>query len=381
MNEIRVLTLSGTPRERGVSHGQLLQDRIHDLNERLVRSMEAMPRAEGGLVLRFPESTLLAYARAHAPAIGDYAPELLAEMEGIAEGAEIPFDRILLLNCVAEVRRLFATDYAAQAIDRSLVVTPLPPPAPALPGCTCLAAQGDATRDGQVIIGQTYDTDAYWEPVVFRIREEGAGPEQLVMGHAGILAEFGINSAGLAFVASGLLVTDQRPGVPAPVVARKLLEQTRLGDALDAVIRAKRTIGISYLLASPFGVVDLETSAADYDCHYLQGSVFACANHVRSPALKHLQAGLYGADTFVRQGRAMQLLRASRGVLDLDSLKAIQRDHADYPLGICRHAEGAGAAMTRCAVLLKPAERLMLITDGNPCEMPYRRFELASSEF
>jgi hypothetical protein len=200
--------------------------------------------------------------------------------------------------------------------------------------------------------------------------------EQLVMGHAGILAQFGINGAGLAFVASGLLVRDQRPGVPAPVVARNILQQTRLSDGLEAIVKAQRTIGIDYVLATSWGVANLEASATEYDCQYLQDDLFSSANHVRSPALQDLQAGLYGLDSFVRQGRMVQLLQRNRGALTVESLQEIQCDHADYPFGICRHAiEGVSEAQARCAVILKPAERLMWVTDGNPCSRSYAEFQ------
>ncbi len=371
MNEIKALTLPGTPRERGRQHGEALTEGIHHLYERLVEMMASVQRGQDGLELRFPERTLLAFAGAHAPATKEYAPDLYAEIEGIAEGAGLSFNKLFLLNCVAEVRRLLFTDSASQAVGRALSAAPLPSPAPPQPGCTCLAVQGQAVRDQQVYIGQGYDIEPFWEPVVFRIKDEQARLEQVVMGHPGILAQFGMNGAGLAFVSSGLLVSDQRLGVPAPVVARKVLQQVRLSEGLEAIVQAQRTIGISYVVASSFGVVDLETSAAEYDCHYLQDDTFACANHIRSRALDHVQAGLYGLDSLVREGRMLQLLRAGHGALDVDALKTIQADHADYPFSICRHVvEGTSNAQTRCAVLMKPAERTMWITGGNPCESP-----------
>jgi isopenicillin-N N-acyltransferase-like protein len=124
-------------------------------------------------------------------------------------------------------------------------------------------------------------------------------------------------------------------------------------------------------------VVDLETSAADYDCHYLVDDIFACANHIRSSALDHVGAGLYGLDSLVREGRMVQLLRAGYGELEAGSLKVIQADHADYPFSICRHVlEGTSNAQTRCAVIMKPAERTMWIAAGNPCRSPFQEIRI-----
>jgi isopenicillin-N N-acyltransferase-like protein len=370
---MKVLDLTGSPGDRGYQHGQVLQDRIQGLYERFIKMIERVPKGQGGSADQFTESALLALAREHGPATKDYAPDIYAEMEGVAEGAGMPFDKILLLNCVAEIRRLKFKDALPHPSSPPTSASFVSPP----PGCTCFAVRGRATADGQVYIGQGYDIEPIWEPVVFRINDEGQEMEQVVMGHAGILAQFGMNAAGLAFVTSGTLVSDQRPGVPAPVVARKILQQERLSDGLEAVVRARRTIGADYVLASPFGVVNLETSAAAYDCCYVQEEIFSCANHVRSPALKHLQAGLYGMDSFVRQGRMLQLLAAGQGSLDMEALMETQGDHADHPFGICRHTvDGLSDAQTRCAVIMVPAERLMLITDGNPCSRPYEEFRI-----
>jgi isopenicillin-N N-acyltransferase-like protein len=377
MPGIKVVDLTGSPGDRGYKHGQILQDRIHGLYDQFITMMETVPQGQDAKTVRFPERALLAFAQAHNATTKDYAPDIHQELVGIAGGAKIPFERVLLLNCVAEIRRLKFGDTAIWKSEQTNPTEHLVPPQATQPGCTCFAAQGRATVDGQVYIGQGYDIEPIWEPIVFRISDERQETEQVVMGHPGILAQFGMNAAGLAFVTSGTLVSDQRPGVPAPVVARKILQQKRLSDGLEAVVRARRTIGADYVLASPFGVANLETSAAAYDCHYLQDEVFACANHVRSTALKHLQAGLYGMDSFVRHGRMLQLLEAGRGALDMEALKEIQGDHADYPFGICRHTvEGLSDAQTRCAVIVKPSECLMLIADGNPCSTPYEEFRI-----
>jgi isopenicillin-N N-acyltransferase-like protein len=342
--------------------------------------MEIVPQGLGGGAAGFSESTLLAFARAHDAPTQAFAPDIHQEMEGIASGAGMPFEKILLLNCVAEIRRLMFTPSAVEALH---AIRPHARPSstlPVQPGCTCFAVQGQATLDGEIYIGQGYDIDPVWEPILFRIHDGPEEMEQLVMGHAGILAQFGLNGAGLALVASGLLVTDQRPGVPAPVLARKILQQKRLCDGLEVIVQARRTIGIDYILATPFGVVNLETIATEHDCHYLQTDILATANHVRSPALKPLQAGSYGMDSFVRLGRMEQLLRREHGSLVLESLQEIQRDHADYPFAICRHTQnGLSDAETRCAVILKPVERLMWIAGGNPCSWPYQEFKLQTA--
>ena len=79
---------------------------------------------------------------------------------------------------------------------------------------------------------------------------------------------------------------------------------------MDAVVQAERTIGIHYVIAAPFGVIDVETSATQYSANYLQENLFTCANHICSSELKHLGIGIPSSGTFIREGRMMQLLRS-----------------------------------------------------------------------
>lgn len=359
MSTMRVVDLRGAPRERGRQHGETLRAEIGALHEAFV-GLTAAPE-DGTPAL--DTAAMVAYAREHAPYIQAATPDLFDEIAGIAEGAAVPLDTILTLTCVAEIRRL-----QIPAVRNALW---------SARGCTLFAVQGGAGSDPAVYVGQTYDIEPLWTPILFRIAADGRAPAQLVVGHPGILAAFGLNAAGIAFVASAILVRDQRAGLPAPILGRLILAERRLGAAAEAVTAARRTVGIHYVIAAPFGVIDLETSATRHAIAYVQDPVFTCANHIRSPDLRDLDLGTWGHGTVVREGRLRQLLADGGATPQVDRLRACLADHADAPLGICGHtAPGLSTCESRAAMIAHPASATLWVCDGTPCAHPFKAFSL-----
>lgn len=372
MGQLTTLSLTGSPRERGYQHGKELKDGVH-------RFYEAwMKRSENESSLKLTETDLLAFTRKHGPYVKQYAPEIYEEMEGIAEGAEIAFDKVLFINCFDEgVDSLRLPELAAQLTGQGLMPRVIP-----LQGCTSFAAFGEATVDGKVYIGQGYDVGTlYFEPVLFRIAAWGDEPEQLVYSHTGVIGVSGINAAALAIVENTLKPSDQRPGIPFPVLVRKALQQTILSDSLGAIIMAPRACGHNFIIGTPYAAVDIETSATKYDFKYLQDGIFGHANHYESPELKHLDLWRdWAPNTLVRSGRMHQVLKAKFGKLDLDAIKEIMSDHANYPNSICRHEDKRGGVYSTLSTLIyRPEDRLMLVTDGTPCVSPFQEFTIPAA--
>lgn len=366
MGEIKTITLTGTPHERGYQHGKALRDDIYGLYEAW------MKRSETDMALRLSETDLLSFTNKHGPYAKQYAPDIYEEMEGIAEGATIGLDRILFLNCFDEVGSLMLPGLAAQ-----LSGQPLPPVPVPLHGCTSFAVSGAGTADGEVYIGQGWDLETFYKPLVIRIPAQNGDQEQVLYSHAGMVGMAGVNAAGLAIVDNSLKPSDQKPGVPYPVVVRKALQQTTLSDLCGAIMVAQRACGMNYVIGSPFAAVNLETSALKYSLKYIQEGIFGHANHYEAPELIELEAlADWLPDTLIRSGRMVQLLKAGFGKLDLDALENVMCDHANYPNSICRHTDSPRGYKTVSTIICKPVDRLMLVTDGNPCENQFQGFSI-----
>ena len=136
------------------------------------------------------------------PAIEAFAPDLLEELAGIAAGAEVARDDILAINVRTEImfsaRIKAAMAAAGRRAHRVLGVCAAPRPAAA-----CSRARTGTGRRSP------HDT------VVVLRAEPDDGPAFVTVVEAGLLAKFGVNSAGLAVMTNALSCTDDDGDTPA----------------------------------------------------------------------------------------------------------------------------------------------------------------------
>src|SRR5437867_3841688 len=122
------IVVRGGPEERGRSHGEQARSKIHRCLEYYERnSMKSFG-------LQWEES--LNFSRIYLPAIEKYHPSGLLEMKGIAAGAEVSLEEILVLNArfdMQKFRRIRSSE------------------------CTSLALLSKATINGDVIVAQNWD--------------------------------------------------------------------------------------------------------------------------------------------------------------------------------------------------------------------------------
>src|ERR1043166_6522593 len=127
MQRIRV---AGAPLERGRPYGRAAASLVH---RGLAAYRDGFEHRAG-----LAWNAAVTHARTFTADIGSFAPDALEEMTGVAEGAGVPFDAILVLNCRSEL--MFA---AARSKGET-------PPSE----CTSFAATPEATADGHVLLGQ-----------------------------------------------------------------------------------------------------------------------------------------------------------------------------------------------------------------------------------
>ena len=89
------IRISGQAHERGVAYGSFAKERIL----KVIDEYKVLFDKEAHL----PWKDAVRMAKRYEPAIRAYRPDLIDEMKGIAEGAGVPFDVILTLNCRSEV--------------------------------------------------------------------------------------------------------------------------------------------------------------------------------------------------------------------------------------------------------------------------------------
>lgn len=363
---MRLKVLEGTPHAMGIAHGRTLREEIHALaEERLRLSLAAV--AEIGWEAT-PEQAL-ALARKFLPIQERWSPAVHAEFTGIAEGAGIAPELLLIGNGYTDFKDVLARD--ARRASHS-------PASEESAECTVFRVGPEATRDGRSYVGQTWDMHSTAEPFILcLLRRPAEGPATLGVTTAGCLSLVGLNDRGIACGNSNLVPTDARPGVIYLALIHAALSRARWEDACAAIREAPRSSGHNYYVAGPNAAfADLETTAEEVETLRPSEPIYVHANHYQSPRLMRLQAPLRpDATTQHREERLVARLIARAGALDPEGLREALADHDAGPGPVCVHDRGDGSKS--CAtVILCPETSTLWAGVGNPCEGSLCRFIL-----
>ncbi len=365
--KITFLELEGTGRQLGRAHGEALKDSITTLYEKY---MDCIVKQA---YISTTEEELLGLAMRNYEFARDYAPDLLEEMLGIAEGSGLAVEKIMFLHCLGE-----GLDLAFPQPANSLLKGPFF----ASPGCTAFGALGKATSDGHVLVGQNFDLqgDPYDHAVLLKIKK----PETtlLLLTLAGVIGCEGLSSHKLAVVVNKLIARDVRAGVPYTFVVRRALEQKNLVEALWQIMTAERAAGTNYLLADSSVIINIETTACYFDVLPMPDNIISHANHYKSSCLKEYDGmDRILADSFVRDAAMYNGIKNSYGQIDVPKAQQLLADHSSgYPYSICNHpAEDVPyyrAHQTIASMICAPADLKAWVCWGNPCQREYEEYSL-----
>jgi len=299
-------------------------------------------------------------ARRYLPFVEGALPQYIDEMRGLAEGAGVSFDDILVLNTIESI-----------TADRLHL------------GCTSLAAGGEACADGSVVVAHNED----WYPEdledVFLVHAEPEGePSFLAVSYGGLLPNIGFNAAGIAQCCDTVYATDVRLGIPRTIVARHVLAATNLDQAAQAALHPQRAAGYNHLLASADGdIVNLEASATRHESLPASGGLAAHTNHYVSPAMTVVEEDPQArVHSRARLDRARRRLDRLHGTIDAAGLASVLADHDDFPYSICSHVLNEPSPLdnqvTIASLVMDLTRRTMLAGWGNPCQATFAEFAL-----
>src|SRR3546814_8167931 len=95
------------------------------------------------------EASVAELAEAYVPRIADFDSDHVEEMRGIAEGADVPFAHILLLNARTELLKMAGNP----ALRRGLFAER------GADGCTTIIVQPERTPDGTLIRSEEHTSE------------------------------------------------------------------------------------------------------------------------------------------------------------------------------------------------------------------------------
>jgi isopenicillin-N N-acyltransferase-like protein len=261
-----LIELSGPPETRGRAYGQAAASRIR-------RGLGHYGAQLASLGL--DAGAVRALVTDYLPRIDAFDAEYVPEMRGIAAGAGVGFEEIVLLNARTEILKLAARP------DLRARLAAVPPD-----GCTGVIVLPEATQDGAVLHAQNWDWKAECAEtaVVLRIRRED-GPDILTFTEAGGLARSGFNAAGIALTANYLESDrDYRDlGVPLALMRRKVLQQSHFALALQAVYCTPKSASNNVMLSQSGGIgIDFECAPDETFQVHPEAGLLVHANHWQS---------------------------------------------------------------------------------------------------
>ncbi len=356
------LRVEGSPFERGRQLGLSCGDLIGRYPAFLLSQINDDPGGLHGQVpLGFQQSRRLTIeelrlrASSFLPSLRAWVPELVAEMEGMAQGAQLPIEDVLIVNLRGELIR------------ESMTVET---------GCTALAATGRATASSKAIVGQNLDGDPRLRDLLLVLHVlPDSGGQTLMLTFAGLVGYHGLGETIGAAATAGS-VGAWAEGLPHYPYKRLVLQQRSLGDALQLTCRYPFSSAGNYVFADSGGaILGLEIVPDAMPAELSAGEdVVVHTNHFLSEAFAPREALLEQfPDSPTRLAEAHRMIRSSHGGISVESIAGMLRSHTSGPASICRHTE----LETIGSFIAEPATGSFAATIGSPCMAEYERFELA----
>jgi isopenicillin-N N-acyltransferase-like protein len=309
-------------------------------------------------------------------------PQYAAELAGMAAGAAVRFESLLVLNCGEEIlcaeRPAGGPAVGASAAGVDTLETVVARPSDR---CTCIAI----AAPGRTVIGHNEDwIEDDVENMILLDLTTAAGTRILSMTGAAYLPQCGVNSHGLAFYGNTLYSRDERAGVPNTFKHRWLLEsRTRVEADARARLRG-RARGSNHLNAREGGEIwDLEVSAERDALVEPTAAAFgeagsaawlAHTNHFTAAEMSDLERSTSeGSRRRLERARALVPEGLARGDDPLDIIRGALSDHAHAPTSICAHPvpDDPEHGPTTGSIVVELEERRLHVCAGRPCENEY----------
>ena len=350
-----LIEVSGTHRELGQQIGEARREQVQHSVDNAHTLIE---QSYNTLELTWDGAKI--QARKYLPFAEERYPQYVDELRGIAEGAGVSFDDLMVVN-------------AMEAVTMDALH---------LTRCTSFAVNEQRTADGHVLLAHNEDWVPEDENDVYVIsakpRDE---PPFLAMTYGGLLPNVGFNAYGMAQAIDSVYPTDSRIGIPRLVVARAVLASRRISGALGRTLIQHRAAGYNHLLVHESGeMYSVEVSARRFEILHGTDGYITHTNHYLAPTMKEIERDPEELiSSRVRYFRANRLLRES-STHTIKTLQTIQKDHVNLPNSICNHnilgIDPMDRESTITAFVIDLTSREMHIAWGNPCQNSYHTYHL-----
>jgi isopenicillin-N N-acyltransferase-like protein len=302
-------------------------------------------------------------ARGFVPVIGEHFPDMVEEMDGIARGASLKLDEIVLINARTDILAIVERETQTES----------------LPGCTALALFGEVDGKPALALGQNWDWDPLMAraPVVLRLEPDDR-PALVTLTEAGMLAKIGFNQNRLGVCLNFLShQSDGQPGVfgiPIHCLLRAVLTCQSINQVVEVVESSPRCASANFLVAQHDAggpaALDLEITPNEVVTIGPDGSSLVHTNHFISPSLAGGCTSGRGPSTMTRYASA-KLLSSVAELNETDPVTRMEqvlvsREGLPYP--ISRDPDPDPSISTLSGIIMDLTRNRFILTNGSPHE-------------
>ncbi|MBE6011277.1 MAG: acyl-CoA--6-aminopenicillanic acid acyltransferase [Lachnospiraceae bacterium] len=336
-----------TAYERGFQYGEQAKDKIK-------ASVEDY-RILFGETSTMSWSEIQNYALDFVPISEKFIPEVVEEAKGIAAGAGVSLEDVMVLNARYEI-------------------TKFPKPNE----CTSFSVLPEATKHKGTYVGQNWDYRVgIMDNIVMVHIEEENGTRIFGLAEAGQVIRNGFNSNGIGLCANNLQSCYDKKGLGIPVtfLRRQVLSSKTFEEAKEWLVNAERSVSCNFMLASKDGkAIDVEAHPKGADILEPKAGILTHANHfVHRPEIHALEFSPRG-------NRLYEKLAEKTGEIDIAYIAECLSDHENYPKALCRHPSDVSVRLGRrgitvAGVIYDFENETAYVCAGPPCEgefIPYK---------
>lgn len=359
-----LVSISGTPKERGAAYGQAVPERIKRCVNYYRTELEEIglpAETQRNLIVEFGEQ------------IEKFCPDHTIEMQAIADACGASLEDIVLINARTEIiakARILVNDHIKDTCDGE---------------CTGILVLPSRSQSGRLLQAQNWDwlTDAQDSTIVLRVLNDD-GPSFLTLVEAGCLARNGINSAGIALNGNYLScdLDYTQTGVPLTSLRRRALEQEHLALAMRLLAATPKACSNNVIISQNGWGMDFECAPGESFPLMPENGILTHSNHFLSPIAlsKVKEVGLKNsADTYYRAWRTRALLEECGEQISVDDIKRVLADDWGKPYSICRPPLSTLSGTNTCtlATMIMDTQHCALEIAAMPSEgQSFVRYEL-----
>ncbi|OKL62190.1 hypothetical protein UA08_02329 [Talaromyces atroroseus] len=391
---VATLRLRGSsPYEIGLQHGQQAKEQIYNN----ISTYGAFFDETAGL---HSWEDVKKRATIFIPTLERLYPEILKEIQGIADGAQLDREDILALNVRSEIALTNYDNSPKEEGEKEKL-----PPA-ITDGCTAIAQR---SQDGPtLVLAQNWDwiEELQNGMVILDIITPDGKTRLQFLNEAGLVGKIGLNSHGVGIcmnaIRCGALATNR---LPTHIMARRVLQYAKTFDeAVKMLDEFGGACTFNLVVADvqgKFGSVEISPNGVsiisppeDNDTSKVPGKgplFVAHTNHIITPPTDFSRGPIYdrpAPNSFTRLERMSELtwidLQGGSSVT-LESVNERLKDQQGTPYSICRDrppgAKGMEKMTTLATVLMEfnTATRKIMqshITVGRPCEEGIQKIDM-----